>query len=48
MNNGSSSTGVVVGVLIAVIILIVGFIAYKQGYFEAQTEENTSGIQVNL
>jgi len=38
----------VVGVLIAVVILVVGFLAYKQGYFSANTQEKTNSIEVKL
>lgn len=47
MNNQSSSTGVIVGVLIVLIVLIVGFVAYKQGYFEGK-ETESNGIQIQL
>jgi hypothetical protein len=49
MNEQSSSTGVIVGVLIVVILLIVGFLAYKQGLFTGKSENTDSnGIEINL
>ncbi|MES3004846.1 MAG: hypothetical protein V4690_01885 [Patescibacteria group bacterium] len=47
MNNGSSSNSVLVGILIVVIIAVVGFLAYKEGYFKAE-QEDTNGIELQI
>lgn len=47
MNNQSSSTGVIIGVVIVLLVLIVGYLAYTQGYFEGK-ETETNGIQIQL
>jgi hypothetical protein len=47
MNNQSSSNGVIIGIVLILIVVIVGFLAYKEGYFKAESED-TSGIQINL
>ena len=49
MNNNDSSMGMIVGILVVVVILIVGFIAYKQGFFKGTAETPTqNGIQVQV
>ena len=38
-----------IGILVVVIIAIVGWLAYKQGFFTgAQTEQNNGGLEINL
>ena len=36
-----------VGILVLIIVVLVGWFAYSQGYFAAQ-EEDQSGLQINL
>ena len=51
MNNESSSTsGIVIGILIVVVIAIVAWVAYTQGFFQAKEEkpEDTSGLEINI
>ncbi len=47
MNNQNSSSGFIIGVIVVILIGIVGFLAYQQGYFQAE-EENTNGLEINL
>ena len=48
MNNESSSTGIIMGILIVIIVLVVGFLAYKQGFFQGTAQEDTTKIEVKL
>jgi flagellar basal body-associated protein FliL len=49
MNNESSSTGIIIGILVVVVIAIVGYMAYSQGYFKAKTQDtNTNGVNIQL
>ncbi len=45
MNN--QSTGVIVGILIVLVVIVVGYIAYDKGYFEGQ-EEDSTGVEIKL
>lgn len=47
MNNSSTSNGFIVGILVLVVIILVGFLAYNQGYFKANTEK-PKGVQIQL
>lgn len=47
MNNESSGMGVIVGVIIVLIVLVVGFIAYKQGIFTGQ-KDDTKSIDIKV
>jgi hypothetical protein len=38
---------VVVGILVLVVIAIVGWVAYTQGYFQGEEEADT-GLEINL
>ena len=45
----SSAVGPVVGVLVLVVIVIVAWIAYSQGFFQAKEEvKDEPGININL
>ncbi|MDQ5893267.1 MAG: hypothetical protein QG640_279 [Patescibacteria group bacterium] len=47
--NKSSSTGPVIAVLVFVVILIVAWVAYSQGFFQAKEEvKDEAGFQINL
>ena len=49
MNDNGSSTGVLVGILIVVVIGLVAWFAYSQGYFKAKEQKNDGGsLQINL
>ncbi len=49
MNNQSSSTGVIIGVIVVAVVAIVGWLAYKEGFFDAKTQDtNSGGIEVNV
>lgn len=50
MNNQSSGSGVIIGVLILVVIIIVGWLAYSQGFFDGkdQPKEEGASLQINL
>ncbi len=52
MNKHTSSSGnsAVVGILVLVVILIVGWIAYSQGFFEGKAAEDQNGgsLEINL
>ncbi len=50
MNDQSSSSGVIIGVLIVLVVLIIGFIAYKQGFFQGSstTNDNNPALQIQL
>ena len=49
MNENKSSSGPVIGVLVLVVIVIVAWIAYSQGFFQAKEEVKDEGsIQINL
>ncbi|MEK7646269.1 MAG: hypothetical protein AAB381_01050 [Patescibacteria group bacterium] len=49
MNNESSGTGMVVGILVIVVIAIVVWIAYTQGFFMGKEEgEDKGGLEINL
>lgn len=51
-NNGSSTTGIMIGILVIVVIAIVAWIAYAQGYFggaKQQAQPADSGsVQLNV
>ena len=47
-NTESSSTGILIGILIVVVIAIVGWLAYSQGFFTAKQQAPQSGVQINL
>ncbi len=49
-NESSSSTGIIVGVLVVVVIAVVGWVAYSQGFFQAkeETKNDDSGFQINI
>lgn len=38
----------VIAVIVLVIIGIVGWLAYSQGYFDRAQQEDTNGIQIEL
>ena len=38
----------ILGIILVVVILIVGWLAYSQGYFQGVEEENTDGIEIQL
>ncbi len=48
MNQSSSS--VIIGILVVVVIAIVGWLAYSQGFFDAkeQQEEEKGGLEINI
>jgi flagellar basal body-associated protein FliL len=51
MNNNGSSTGIIVGILVIVVIAIVAWIAYAQGFFQAKQQPQTqdsAGVHVDL
>ena len=48
MNNGSSTNGILIGILVLVVIVIVGWLAYSQGFFEAKEENSGGSLQINL
>jgi len=43
-----NSTGAIVGVLVLVVIAIVGWLAYSQGFFNGAAEEDESGLEINI
>ncbi len=43
MNNS-----VIVGILLVIVIAVVGYLAYTQGYFTGKEEEDQSGINIDL
>lgn len=43
MNNS-----IIVGILVLVVIAIVGYLAYTQGYFMGREEEPQEGINIEL
>jgi flagellar basal body-associated protein FliL len=48
-NNESSSTGIIIGILVIVIIAIVAWVAYTQGFFKGKEDtKETPGLQINL
>jgi hypothetical protein len=49
MNNESSNTGIIIGILVVVVIGIVAWIAYTQGFFAAKDQAKDSGsLQIDL
>lgn len=41
--------GMIVGILLALLIVIIGFFAYTQGYFTAQVEEEQQqGLNIEI
>ncbi len=44
MNNNSF----IVGILVVIVVIVVGYLAYTQGFFQAKSEEAESGLQINL
>ena len=38
----------VVGVLVLVVVILVGWFAYSQGYFQGAAEENSDGIEIQI
>lgn len=50
MNSESSTSGIIIGILVVIVIAIVAWIAYTQGFFQAKEEvkDDASGIQINL
>ncbi len=49
MNKGSSTTGVVIGVLVVVVIAIVGWVAYSQGFFDGKEKaDDNGGLEINV
>ena len=47
-NESSSSTGIVVGILVIVVIAIVAWIAYTQGFFDSKDTQNGGSVQIQL
>ncbi len=48
-NNESSSMGVVIGILLVVVIAIVAWVAYTQGFFKVKEEtKDDASLQINL
>jgi hypothetical protein len=47
MNKGSSSNGVIIGILIVLVVVIVGWFAYNQGWF-AGRQQDKGGVEVNI
>lgn len=47
MNNQSSGMGFIIGIIVVILVGVVGFLAYKQGFFEAKTQDS-NGIEVRL
>jgi hypothetical protein len=47
MNNQSSGTGFIIGIIVVVVIAIVGYLAYQQGFFKAKTQDS-NGIEVKI
>ncbi len=50
MNNGSSTNGILIGILVIIVIAIVAWIAYAQGFFKAkqQQPDNSAGVHIDL
>lgn len=38
----------IIAVLVLVVIVLVGWFAYKQGYFKGSADTGSQGIEVNL
>jgi tryptophan-rich sensory protein len=39
----------IIWILVVIVIAIVGYLAYQQGYFSGQTEEDTdAGLELNI
>jgi hypothetical protein len=44
-----SSNGAIVAVVIIILVAVVGFLAYKQGYFKGQTQDdNANGLEIKV
>jgi len=43
MNNGA-----IIAVLVVIVIAIVGYLAYSQGYFSGKTDEPEGGLEIQL
>lgn len=39
---------VVVGILVVVVIAIVGWVAYSQGYFDRAQDEGANGLNIEI
>ncbi len=49
METQSSSNGVIIGILLVLVVLVIGFIAYKQGFLNGGSKDTGgSNIEVNL
>jgi hypothetical protein len=47
MNNQSGGMGFIIGVIVVIVVAVVGFLAYKQGFFDAKTQDS-SGIEIKV
>ena len=43
-----NSVGTIVAVLIIILIGVVGWLAYSQGYFKGAAEEDQIGLEINI
>lgn len=47
MNKGSSSNGMIIAVLILIVVVMVGWLAYSQGWLDSK-QEKSDGIEVKI
>lgn len=38
----------IVWILVVLVIAIVGYLAYSQGYFDRASQEDASGLEINI
>lgn len=38
----------VVGILVVVVLALVGWVAYSQGYFDRAEQEDTNGLNIEI
>ena len=46
MNNNSNSF--IIGIIVVILIVIVGWLAYSQGFFRAKEQTDSNGVQIKL
>ena len=49
MEQKSGGSGAIIAVVILILVAVVGWLAYNQGFFSGKTQDDTSGgLEINI